>query len=316
VLFKSPSYSAALVALLAEHDLGFIELVPQNSFAAELKDGITSAFRVGAREGRRFDQQDWINTFNHSSRLVQLNFVAFGLNELGHDPMLEGVWPRVNNPMVLNNIEGKLDQAQRYVKRRHGVLVRIRDSRLELKDWGLAEQSRESKKKQAQAPNLTFVGTIPDSDFSKPIEFKFGDVVIAYYENPRTLGEKVGIPPLFKYPQFAVVIDPSATNPHRLVVRVEASGIGVPMLCSLDPAGNYKVLGEWSNTDRNSFVRKVAGIVSHSLSSRSSHGADQNAQKAVIECPSCRRSLRVPKFRSGRIRCPLCQHLFEANTLS
>ena len=313
MLFKSPSYSAALAALLAEHDLGYIELVPQNSFAAELKDGIISAFRVGARQGRRFDQQDWINTFNHSNRLVQLNFVAFGLNELGHDPMLEA-WPRVNNPMMLNNIEGKLDQAQRYVKRRHGALVTIRNSQLELKDWGLAEQSGESEQNRAHKPDLTFVGTIPDSDFSKPIEFKFGDVVIAYYENPRTLGEKVGIPPLFKYPQLAVVQAPSATDPHRLVVRVEASGIGVPMLCSLDPTGTHKVLSEWSNTDRESFVRKVAEIASHPLSPQSSHGADQNAQTAVVECPSCRRSLRVPKFRSGKIRCPLCQHLFEAKT--
>ena len=167
---------------------------------------------------------------------------------------------------------------------------------------------------RTQAPNLTFVGTIPDSDFSKPIEFKFGDVVIAYYENPRTLGEEVGIPPLFKYPQLAVVKAPSATDPRRLVVRVEASGIGVPRLCSLDPSGNHKVLDEWSNTDRDSFVKKVAEIASHSLSPQSSHGADQNTQRAIVECPSCRRSLRVPKFRSGRIRCPLCQHLFEAGT--
>ena len=233
MFFKSPSYSAALAALLAEHDLGYIELVPQNSFAAELKDGIISAFRVGAREGRHFDRQDWIDTFNHSNRLVQLNFVAFGLNELGHDPKLERAWPRVNNPMVLNNIEGKLGQAQRYVKRRHGKLVRIRNSRLELKDWGLAEQAGENEQKRANAPNLTFAGTIPDSDFSKPIEFKFGDIVIAYYENPRTIGETVGIPPLFKYPHLAVVKAPSAADPLRLVVRVEASGIGVPMLCSL-----------------------------------------------------------------------------------
>ena len=314
MLFKSPSYSAALAALLAEHNLGYIELVPQNSFAAELKDGIITAFRVGARDGHRFDPQYWIDTFNHANRLVQLNFVAFGLNELGHDPMLEGAWPRVNNPLALTNIEGKLEQAQRYIKRRHGTLVRIRNSRLNIVDWGLADQSGESEHKRAQAPNLTFAGTIPDSEFSKPIEFKFGEFMIAYYENPRMIGETVGIPPLFKYPQLAVVHAPHATDPRRLVVRVEASGIGVPMLCSLDPAGNHKVLGEWSNNDRDSFVNRVVEIASHSLSQRNPHGADQNAQKAVVKCPSCRRSLRVPKFKSGTIRCPLCQHLFEART--
>ena len=143
MLFKSASYSAALAALLAEHDLGYIELVPQNPFAGELKEGIICAFRVGAREGNRFDRLWWINTFNSSSRLVQLNFVAFGFNELGRDPMLERAWPRVQNPMVLNNIERKLGQAQRFLERRYGKCIKIRDSRLRLEKWGLAEQPEE-----------------------------------------------------------------------------------------------------------------------------------------------------------------------------
>lgn len=300
-----------LAALLAEHDLGYIELVPRNSFAAQLKEGIISAFRVGAREGHRFDQQDWTNRFNNSSRLVQLNFVTFGLNELGHVPMLEGAWPRVNNPMVLN-IEAKLDQAQRYIKRRHGTLVRIPAFQLELKDWGLAEQSEDYGQEAAQTPNLVFVGSLPDTDLSQPIEFEFGDFVIAYYEDPRTLGESVGVPPLFKYPQLAVVKALGETDSDRLIVRVEASSIGVPMLCSLDPTGGHKVLGEWSDSDRDSFVRKVAEVAS--LSSESSFGDDQHAGRVIVECPSCRRSLRVPRFKSGRIRCSVCEHLFEAST--
>ena len=312
MLFRSQSYSAALAALLAEHDLGYIVLVPQNSFAAQLKEGIVRAFRVGAREGDRFDRQDWTDRFNHSSRLVQLNFVAFGLNELGHVPMLEGAWPRVNNPTVLNNIEAKLDQAQQYIKRRYGTLVTIRNSQLELKDWGLADQLEGSGQEAASAPNLAFVGSIPDSDFSQPVEFKFGDVVIAYYENPRTLGEKVGIPPIFKYLQLAVVQAPGATDSHRLIVRVEASGIGAPMLCSLDPTGHHRVLGDWSNSDRDSFVRKVAEVAA--ASRQSLLREDRHGGRAVVECPSCGRSLRVPKLRSGKIRCPLCQHLFEATT--
>ena len=314
MFFKSPSYLAALAALLAEHDLGYIELVPQNSFVAELRDGIIRAFRIGAREGHRFDQQDWINTFNRSRRVVQLNFVAFGLNEVGHVPMLEGAWPRVNNPMVLNDIEGKLDQAQRYLKRRHGTLVRIRNSRLRLEEWGLAEQSGETEQSHTRAPDLVFMGTIPDSEYCRPINFKFGDLAIAYYENPRTIGEKVGLPSLFKYPQLAVVKVPSASDREQLVVRVEESGMGVPMLCSVDRAGNHKTIGGWSSTDQDSFVRKVAEVASRSLSLRSSHEAVQNAQRTVIQCPSCRKSLRVPKCRSGKVRCPVCQHLFEAST--
>ena len=179
--------------------------------------------------------------------------------------MLEGAWPQVQNPMVINNIGRKLDKAQRYVERRHGTRVRIRDTRLWLEDWGLADQSKEGDHdhRRTNTPDLTFVGTIPDSESSTPIEFKFGDFVIAYHENPKTLGETVGIPTMFTYPQLAVVKAPGATDP-QLIVRVEASGMGVPMLCSLDPSGKHKNFGEWPHTDQDSFVRKVAEIASQS----------------------------------------------------
>lgn len=261
MFFKSASYSAALAALLAEHDLGYIQLVPQNPFARELKEGIIRAFRVGAREGHRFDRQWWIETFNGSSRLVQLNFVAFGFFEVGHVPMLQSAWPRVHNPMVLNKIESKLSQAQRYVERRCGKSIEIRDSLLRLEEWGLADGPKDRNETRTDAPALTFMATMPDSKVCTPITFNSGDVVIAYYENPQTLGESVGAPPPFKYPQLAVVKAKGAVDPH-LVVRVEASGMGTPMLCSLDPSGQHRNMGAWSNTDRDSFVRKVAEIVS------------------------------------------------------
>lgn len=138
MLFSSEAYSAALNALLAEHDLGYIELVPENPFAARLKDGMMSAFRAGTR--LRFDEEWWVATFNNESRVVQLNFVVMGFNELGMRPMLAGEdWQPVGNPLVLRNIESKLDKAGRYIARRHGKVVRLRTSRLALKDWGLAD---------------------------------------------------------------------------------------------------------------------------------------------------------------------------------
>jgi hypothetical protein len=39
-MFESQSYLAAINALLAEHDLGLVELVPENSFAKTLRDAI------------------------------------------------------------------------------------------------------------------------------------------------------------------------------------------------------------------------------------------------------------------------------------
>lgn len=377
-MFFTSSFSAALTALLAEHDLGYIELVPQNSFAKELKEGIIGAFRVGAREGHRFERQWWIEKFNGSSRLVQLNFVAFGLNELGLDPLLEEYWPRVQNPMVLN-IERKLDKAKRYVERRHGTRIQIRESRLRLEDWGLVDQFYESAQTPKDAPNLTFMSTFPDSGSCTPVQLKFGDFVISYYENPKTIGEDLGIPDLFTYPQVAIVsaLDEADSQLSQLSVRVENSSFGVPMLCSMDAAGTHSNFGEWSQTDRDSFVRRAVEIASqcskwrtlqtphgtqrglcqvasadqnpqtagtHSnfdewsqkvqtdfdsftrraveflsdlpeeRTPQTSPSADQNPQKAVITCPSCRSSLRVPKSRSGKIRCPSCQNLFEVTT--
>ncbi len=40
----------------------------------------------------------------------------------------------------------------------------------------------------------------------------------------------------------------------------------------------------------------------------------QRPEKVVVSCPSCRGALRVPKGKLGKIRCPSCACLFEANT--
>ena len=111
----------------------------------------------------------------------------------------------------------------------------------------------------ASQPDLTFMAAIPDSESSRPTEFEFRDFVILYHENPKTIGEKFGIPSMFAYPQLAVVKAPGAADP-QLIVRVETSGIGDPMLCTLDPSGMRRNFGAWSSTDQNSFVRKAADI--------------------------------------------------------
>ena len=310
-MFFSTSYSAALAALLAEHDLGYIELVPQNPFAKELKEGVISAFRAGDQTPH-FDQEWWVGKFNTSSRVVQLNFVALGLNELGHRPMLEEVWPRVRNPMVLNNIEKKLDKAAGYIEWRHGKCVRLRESRLSLDDWGLADQSQETAKQSTGSPDLKFVGALPDSAVSMPTKHKLRDLMICYYENPKTLGEKVGIPALFKYPHVAVVSVVGKRDPH-LIVRLEDGGFDTPMLCSLDPSGTHRNFGSWSQTDRDSFIKKAMEIASHSMASQT-QDAGRRAQRVTIACPFCATSLRVPKSRSGKISCPSCHGLFDVIT--
>lgn len=138
MLFPSRAYRAALNALLVEHDLGYIELIPENPFAAKLRNGIIDAMRVGSPTS--FDENSWLATFNHAERVVQLNFVAFGFNELGMSPMLKGAeWQSVQNPLVIRNIETNLDKAARYIQRKSGEIVRLRQSKLSLEKWGLAD---------------------------------------------------------------------------------------------------------------------------------------------------------------------------------
>ena len=130
-------------------------------------------------------------------------------------------------------------------------------------DWGLADQSQKTAQQSAGSPDLTFIESLPDSELSMPTKFKLRDLMICYYENPKTLGEKVGIPALFKYPYVAVVSVVGKMDPH-LIVRVEDGGFGTPMLCSLDPSGIHKNFGSWSQTDRDSFIKKAMEIASHS----------------------------------------------------
>jgi hypothetical protein len=137
-MFWSKPSAGALNALLVEHDLGWTELVPENSFAKTLGDGVISAMRAGVRG--LFDQQNWINTFNHCDRVVQLNVVALGFNEIKMPPLLrsEG-WRPVRNPFVLNISLGDLDRARRFFRKRYGGSWPLSNGRLAIMDWGLTD---------------------------------------------------------------------------------------------------------------------------------------------------------------------------------
>lgn len=263
MLFASQAYLAALNALLAEHDLGFIELVQENPFAAKLKEGVISAFRAGTRV--RFEDDSWIARFNHSDRLLQLNFVAMGFNELGERPMLAGEdWQPVQNPMVIRNIEGKVDKANRYLHRRHGKVVRLRNSKLAITDWGIADLSDRPPPHStgAHSPSVHFMSELPHPDFNKPVDVvPLGSLLLMYYENVRTIGQvTVGGPALFKFPQVAVVVD-EPKQPH-FIVRVEESAFGTAMLGVVHPSGSHSNYGPFSRTNRSAFIRKVGEVLS------------------------------------------------------
>ena len=139
-MFASQAYKAALDALLVEHNLSYVELVPQNPYAEKLRNGILSALRAGDHSPR-FDEDYWINSFNHADRVVQLNIVVLAFDQLGARPLLQGEeWSIVGNPWVLENIETKLNKARRDLERRHGQAIQIRSSKLLLEDWGLSDR--------------------------------------------------------------------------------------------------------------------------------------------------------------------------------
>jgi hypothetical protein len=254
---------AALNALLAEHCLGLIELVAMNPFAAELREGIMSAFRVGSPFPQ--NEEAWSTKFNNLSRVVQLNFVAMGFNELGMLPSLpDEYWRPVRNPFILRGIEHKLDKASRYIERRHGTRVRLRDGKLALLDWGLDDLSKDTPvgASDEEMPSLLFMSEYPDDKANSPAgRLQLGTRTLLYDESPRTLADMTGGPkPFFKCPQVAVVLD--RDNKPELMVRIEESPFATSMLCTIEPNGTRGNFGPMSRTDRDAFLARVAQIVS------------------------------------------------------
>ena len=136
--FSTQSYRAALNALLAEHDLGYIELIPENPFTARLRAGVIAVIK--GRQPALSDDSSCVAAFNNAERVVQLNFVALGLKEIGMPPLFTGAaWQSVPKPFVAREIERKLDEAARYMEQKSGEIVRIKQSRLALEKWGLAD---------------------------------------------------------------------------------------------------------------------------------------------------------------------------------
>ena len=260
MLFSSRSYLAALNALLAEHALSLIELVPENSFALRLREGIIAAGRVGSHT--TFDQDAWIQGFNYESRIVQLNLVAFGLSELGMQPMLAGeYWRPVRNPFVLRNVEAKIPKATKYIRSAHGESISLRSSKLKITDWGVADLEEPKEPEQVHGvPNPAFMIELPDPESSAPdFVFSYGSHTVFYYESPQLIGEAAaGLLPPYRYPQVAVVA--LGHEQPAYIVRIEESEFG-SMLCIIYPSGMRANLGAFSRTRRDVFLRKIEEII-------------------------------------------------------
>jgi hypothetical protein len=91
-------------------------------------------------------------------------------------------------------------------------------------------------------------------------QFRSGDMLLLYYENPRTIGSVVaGIEPPYKYPQVIVASDDQRP---LVIIRTEQNASGKLFLCSLDANGHHANLGEVTPMSRDDFVRRAGELLS------------------------------------------------------
>jgi hypothetical protein len=130
-------FGPATNALLVEHALGLIELVPQNPFATRLKDAVVAVWRAAGFP--RSTEEVVRDAFNRADRLVQLNILAMAFNELGHQPMLPNeFWHPVGNPFV--SVDPRhIEAVARRLNATHGINVSVRSKPLVMTAWGISD---------------------------------------------------------------------------------------------------------------------------------------------------------------------------------
>lgn len=137
-LLPSPkNLGAATNALLAEHYLQSIELVPENPFTTELGNGIVNVFRLSGFPN--IDDSAVFEKFNNSNRFVQLLLIAMALNEFGNQPKLQNeFWHPVKNPFATNlENSSHVDAVKGRLLSTHDADVHISENKLHLDEKGL-----------------------------------------------------------------------------------------------------------------------------------------------------------------------------------
>jgi hypothetical protein len=114
--------------------------------------------------------------------------------------------------------------------------------------------------RSAEPPAPSFVSELPHPGFSQPDSvFKAGNVLLKYYENPRTIGSvAAGIKAAPMYPQVVVVYD--GDRPCQ-ILRTEENISGGLFLCSLDADGGCSILDDVAPMSCNEFVRRVGDLL-------------------------------------------------------
>jgi hypothetical protein len=120
--------AAANNALLAEHELSLVELVPENPFACQLATNILRTLTPLNDSDETLTRE-----FNESTRMVQLVMVAHALAYI-KPPSLEGEsWHRVDDPFVADQVQyATINAFARRLRARHRVLITIPERHLEI----------------------------------------------------------------------------------------------------------------------------------------------------------------------------------------
>ena len=162
--------------------------------------------------------------------------------------------------------------------------------------------------------DLKFLSELPHPDHSRVVKaFQHHQFSITCYRNPKSFGEIVaGIPTIYKYPHVAVIKEHSEP---KLMIRTEESFDGTIYICSLSSNGRlHRNFGVFPHGDTASFLHRVVEEVSKLDISKENRPKDGSADRVIINCPSCNSALRVPRGKSGNVRCKACGELFETRT--
>jgi hypothetical protein len=121
-------------AVLAEHALSLVELVPENPFARELARTIIQTLRPLTSSEDRI-----VKTFNGEKRLIQLNMISRAL-AYTQPPDLPGEdWLEVRNPFILQTADDEIKLIATQLQKKHGVSVVIPQRRFKIIDGVLTD---------------------------------------------------------------------------------------------------------------------------------------------------------------------------------
>lgn len=107
-------------------------------------------------------------------------------------------------------------------------------------------------------PHDAFVASLPDPDANVRLAFEqFGDLDVAYFENPSTIGESMGLPQVFACPQVAVI---ARGDRPILLVRLERSPFATSMLATLDTTGQHANYGSAEMMPQRAFIVRAVAL--------------------------------------------------------